>query len=273
MNISLHQRIHYTLRIAVAMCFIGHGAFGIITKAAWCNYFAVFGISRQLSYQLMPVVGCFDILLGMILLIYPVRAIPLWLVGWGIVTALLRPLSGEPFAEFIERAGNFGAPLSLLFLSGIPKNSRDWFTRIDSAIKVDAVTLARVATCLKTVVFLLFLGHGWLNLIGKTALLNQYGALGFSNPAGIAQIIGIAEIAAAILVMIKPLRPVLFALFIWKMGSELFYPHYALFEWIERGGSYGVLLALWIITGRPLALKFTNGGNYTVQIAYINDAK
>jgi len=28
----------------------------------------------------------------------------------------------------------------------------------------------------------------------------------------------------------------------------LFYPHYEIFEWIERGGSYGVLLALWFIT-------------------------
>jgi hypothetical protein len=28
------------------------------------------------------------------------------------------------------------------------------------------------------------------------------------------------------------------------MGTELFYPHWEVFEWIERGGSYGTLLAL-----------------------------
>jgi hypothetical protein len=28
------------------------------------------------------------------------------------------------------------------------------------------------------------------------------------------------------------------------MGTELFYPHWEMFEWIERGGSYGCLLAL-----------------------------
>ena len=39
-------KIHYTLRIAAAMCFIGHGAFGIITKPIWCNYFALFGIDK-----------------------------------------------------------------------------------------------------------------------------------------------------------------------------------------------------------------------------------
>jgi hypothetical protein len=28
------------------------------------------------------------------------------------------------------------------------------------------------------------------------------------------------------------------------MGSELFYPHFEIFEWVERAGSYGTLLAL-----------------------------
>jgi hypothetical protein len=46
-------------------------------------------------------------------------------------------------------------------------------------------------------------------------------------------------------VLIRPFRPMILAFLIWKMASELFYPHYELFEWVERGGSYGVLLALW----------------------------
>jgi hypothetical protein len=50
-------KIHYTLRVAVAMCFIGHGAFGIITKPVWCNYFALFGIGHDIAYRLMPLLG------------------------------------------------------------------------------------------------------------------------------------------------------------------------------------------------------------------------
>jgi hypothetical protein len=65
-----------------------------------------------MAYSLMPWVGAFDILMGVIMLAYPVRAIALWLVVWGTFTAFLRPMSGEPFAEVIERAGNFGAPLA-----------------------------------------------------------------------------------------------------------------------------------------------------------------
>src|SRR5579863_3560964 len=95
------KNIYYTLRFASAMCFIGHGTFGIITKKIWLNYFAVFGIGQAMSYHLMPWLGAVDILMGISLLVYPTRAILAWLTVWGMITALCRPLSGEPFAEFI----------------------------------------------------------------------------------------------------------------------------------------------------------------------------
>jgi hypothetical protein len=247
LSLTPEQKIHYTLRVAVAMCFIGHGSFGIITKPIWCNYFAVFGISQDLAYHLMPVLGSIDILVGVAMLAYPVRAIPAWLVIWGIVTALLRPLSGEPFAEFIERAGNYGAPLALLLLhSGGGKTFKGWLTRINPEVHADTKTQARVIFCLRIVVFMLLLGHGLLNLIEKKGLISQYTALGFSNPANAAHAIGLFEIIAACAVLIRPFGPLLLVLLAWKIFSEFFYPHWELFEWIERGGSYGCLLALWL---------------------------
>jgi len=247
-TINLDKRIHYTLRFAAAMCFIGHGAFGIITKAIWLNYFAVFGIGHAMGYHLMPIVGVLDILMGISLLFYPTRAILLWLVVWGFITALCRPLSGEHFAETIERAGNYGAPLSLLILSGFGgKKIRDWFNGIKADTLINEKALAAATTCLKIVIFLLLTGHGWLNLVEKKGLMGQYTSLGFSNSAQVAHIAGIFEIVAALSVLIRPIRPVLIALLVWKMGTELFYPHWEAFEWIERGGSYGAILALWFI--------------------------
>jgi len=257
--LTSEQKIHYTLRLAVAMCFIGHGAFGIITKPIWCNYFAVFGIGHDLAYRLMPVLGSFDILLGVIMLVYPMRIIPLWLVIWGVLTASLRPLSGEPFAELIERAGNFGAPLAFLIVSGSGgKGIRGWIARVPSsgsAVPTSAGSyaqggiskeaFAQLTLCLRIVVFLLLLGHGWLNIVQKKGLLGQYASLGLSAPGTIALYVGLFEIVAACAVLIRPLRPVLLGLLVWKMATELFYPHWEFFEWVERGGSYGSILALW----------------------------
>lgn len=238
---TVEKKIYTTLRIAIAMCFIGHGAFGIITKQVWCNYFGVFGIGTETAYRLMPVVGIVDIIMGIGILFYPMRAWAVWLVFWGLFTALLRPLSGEPFAEFIERAGNYGAPLALLLLVGI----KNIFSPISPVIPHDTERLKRVATCLKIVVFLLLAGHAWLNLIENPRLLNQYTSLGFSDPAGIARVVGIFEIAAALFALTGFAPELLLLIFIWKMLSEVFYPSYAVFEWIERGGSYGSILALW----------------------------
>jgi uncharacterized membrane protein HdeD (DUF308 family) len=256
--LAVDNKVYYTLRVAAAMCFIGHGAFGIITKQIWCNYFAVFGIGQAMAYHLMPILGTVDILFGITLLIYPTRAILMWLVIWGAVTASLRPLSGEPFAEFIERAGNYGAPLTLLLLCGISgKSFKEWFANIKPGITTDEKTLATATVCLRIVVFLLLAGHGWLNLVEKKGLMSQYTSLGFSNPAQVAIIAGVFEILAAVLILVKPIRGILIVLLVWKVGTELFYPHWELFEWVERGGSYGSILALYLML--PQSSRSVNG--------------
>jgi hypothetical protein len=240
------HKIHYSLRVATAFCFIGHGAFGVITKPIWCNYFAVFGIGTELAYKLMPWLGSFDILCGLLMLILPLRILPAWLVIWGLITALCRPLSGEPFAEFIERAGNYGAPFTLLLLSG-GITRKNLLEPLSPDTQADDKTMAHVFLSLKITVFLLLAGHGWLNLIQKKGLLDQYASMGFPDPARTALLAGLFEVTAAVSVLIRPLRSLVFIFFIWKMATELFYPHYEFFEWVERGGSYGALLALWFV--------------------------
>ncbi len=260
------NKIYYTLRIAGAMCFIGHGAFGIITKAVWCNYFAVFGIGHDMAYTLMPYVGVVDICFGLTILFYPLRIVVGWLVIWGFITAILRPLSGEPFAEFIERAGNYGAPLALLLLTYTKANFKLFKPASLQQINNSKQTLKRVQLCLRIVVFLLFLGHGWLNLIEKKALLDEYKSLGFVNTANVAHIIGSFEILAALSILIRPLSSILIIFFTWKVISELFYPHWEIFEWIERGGSYGSILALWFLTKRETQSAFIKTLNNSVSI-------
>jgi hypothetical protein len=259
LRLTTDQKIYFTLRLAVAMCFIGHGAFGIITKPIWCNYFALAGIGHAAAYNLMPIVGAIDILMGLSILFYPVRSVAGWLIIWGIATASMRPLSGEPFPEFIERAGNFGAPFVLLLLQGgfkIPV--KQWFSRMDEHITIDESILKTVINSLRILAFLLLLGHGCLNFIEKAGLVSQYHSMGFNDPGKTAQIVGVLEIIAAFSVLIRPFKNLLLVLVIWKITSELFYPHYEMFEWIERGGSYGVLLALWFAVRKAPSVFITS---------------
>ncbi len=242
------KQMYYVLRVASAMCFVGHGIFGILTKPIWCHYFAVFGIGTVTAYQLMPIVGTIDILMGLLLLIYPMRAVFAWLVIWGMVTAALRPLSGEPFAECIERAGNYGAPFCLLLLTaggGLKAGVGLTVGGVLTAGSSRTNRLLQTNWALRVFGSLLLIGHGWLNLLAKKGLMNQYQHLGFAHAASVGQIIGIWEIIGALLILIKPAPVLVLILLVWKMSTELFYPHHEWLEWVERGGSFGVLLALY----------------------------
>jgi hypothetical protein len=227
------------------MCLIGHGAFGIITKSVWCNYLAIVGLSPDQAYHLMPIIGTLDIAMGLSLLLYPTRAILGWLVFWGFATAAMRPLSGEPFAELLEGAGNFGAPLALLMLCPSAKFFRGWFIKLQASEEVSQENLEKVLIILRLIASSFFIGHGLLNLLGKKGLIDQYQTLGFNNPIIVSYIVGTIEVAAGgLFLIVRPLAPFILFFLIGKMGTELFYPQWEIFEWIERGGSYGVLLAL-----------------------------
>jgi hypothetical protein len=121
---------YWILRIGAALCFIGHGAFGFITKAAWLPYFAVVGIPEWFAWRLMPIVGAVDVLVGMAVLFAP-RGIPLiYMVVWAAWTALLRPLAGESVFETLERAGNYGVPLALALMTGVTLTRAGLFEQV-----------------------------------------------------------------------------------------------------------------------------------------------
>src|ERR1700738_467384 len=109
--------LYWMLRVASAAEFIGHGAFGIMTKAAWVPYFGVVGIPPELAWILMPVIGTVDITLGIVVgLVRPARVLLLYMATWGLLTATIRPLAGEPIWEFVERVPNWAIPLVFLWI-------------------------------------------------------------------------------------------------------------------------------------------------------------
>ena len=119
--------IEWVLKISVAGEFIGHGVFALQGKKDWIGWFAQFGVSDAgTATQLLFLIGIIDIIFAILILIKPVRLMLLWMVFWGFWTALLRPIVGMPFWDFVERWANWGAPLALLLLVGWPKRWPDW---------------------------------------------------------------------------------------------------------------------------------------------------
>ncbi|MEK7188026.1 MAG: hypothetical protein AAB691_04240 [Patescibacteria group bacterium] len=123
-----NKTAEWILRIAVAGEFIGHGVFALQGKKDWIGWFSTFGVSdTTVAAQILFFVGLLDILLAILILIRPVRAVLLWMTFWGFWTALIRPIVGMPIWDFVERSANWGAPLALLFLIGWPKTIKGWF--------------------------------------------------------------------------------------------------------------------------------------------------
>lgn len=235
------------------MCFVGHGAFGVITKPAWVPYFGVVGIEPRTAFQLMPVIGAWDILMGVLVLITPRPAIALWMVGWAIWTALLRPLSGESFWEALERGGNYGVPLALLLLMTPPASWRGYFApAVFVALKAKERHL-RVA--MTATIVLLLVGHGALSIGMKPQFLRNLQSVMGDRAAVLLPILGWLELVLAGGVALRASWPLLVFVAVWKILTEaLFVTAGApVWEWVERGGSYAAPIALAMLLAKVAA--------------------
>ena len=120
--------INWILRVAIAGEFIGHGLLAIGGKADWVSWIQKFGIADPvLAKQLLFGVGTIDVVAALVMLIRPFPAILLGATFWAFWTALVRPLVGAGWLDFVERSANWGAPLALLLIMGWPKILREWF--------------------------------------------------------------------------------------------------------------------------------------------------
>jgi hypothetical protein len=116
----------WILRLGIFGSFLGHGVFALMGKESWIPYFTSVGISESVATTLLPLIGVMDVTVALFALFWPLRIVLAWAATWGMVTALIRPISGEPIWDFVERWANWAAPLALLALRGFPKKAKDW---------------------------------------------------------------------------------------------------------------------------------------------------
>jgi hypothetical protein len=262
---SKDEKVYWVLRVAVSLCFLGHGAYGFITqngnlgKVAWLAFFKPFGLEPELVYKfmLMPLIGTFDLLVSFAVLFLPLRIIWVWATFWTLFTAFLRPLSGQGFAEFFERAGNYGPPLALVLYSGLHYRSlREWFSFVKPP-KLNQKNLDQLKFILRLTIALLLIGHGSFYIFNENNqrdyLLQHWAAIGTNLTVSNMVAIGWFEISLGILAFFIPVRSILIFIIIWKVGTEALYfisgvPNNYIWEWVERSGDYWAPIALIILT-------------------------
>ena len=118
------KKIEWALRIGTFGTFLGHGLYVTTIKPDWIPYLNTVGFSDDVAIKLMPVIGTIDVLVALVILIKPLKPVVIYATLWAFLTALIRPLSGEPILEFVERTANWAGPLALYLLL-YKKNAAD----------------------------------------------------------------------------------------------------------------------------------------------------
>jgi phosphohistidine phosphatase SixA len=243
--------VEWILRCGAFMCFVGHGAFGVLTKDAWVRYFAVVGIGPDTAYALMPVIGALDITMGVLALLVPAPIVAWWMVAWALWTATLRPMSGEPLAEALERAGNYGAPAAILLLMTW---SRSWRNLLRVGFRpITAEIAGRLRMALIVATAMLLVGHGWLAVMHKPGIVANFASvMPLASAERLVPLAGWLEIALAVIVLLRPSITVMLLIVAWKVVTEALFVTAGspVWEWVERGGSYCVPLALAVLLAR-----------------------
>lgn len=244
------QVLPLVLQTGVALCFIGHGCYGILTKAAWLPYFEVVGIGESTAWPLMPWIGAMDIATGLLAFVWPCRALFAWAAAWAVWTAMLRPLAGQGWSEFLERAGNYGGPIAILVVVGL---AGSWWCRLPDRWELSGgAGRVRLEWFLRLVTAVLLAGHaGYALLLKKGALAQHYAVFSAQNQAQIMAAVGWFELALGGAVLLVRAPALMVFVCLWKLATEALFLTSGMvapfFEFMEHGGSYVVPLALAIL--------------------------
>jgi hypothetical protein len=255
---SVLTKLYWLLRLGVAVEYLGHGWAGLSRSRAWLPYYDLFGISADTAVGwLMYVTGSVDILVGLVVLFFPLRVVLLHATVWGVFTALLRPTVGEGWWEFLERGGNYGMPLALLVLVGGGGWSlRRWFTPGTEPKQVSDRAVVWSHWAARGGLALLLIGHGGFALFEHKKYFYKYFAFfgvdsATVDSAHLMAVFGAFEILLGLAVLVRPAKPLLWFVLGWKLATELLRPLVGQewFQFVERDGDYVLPVALVIGAG------------------------
>lgn len=105
-----------------------------------------------------------------------------------------------------------------------------------------------------------FVGHGAFALQGKLAWIGwiqQFTGAGPEAAGTLLSLIGLMDLAVALVVLVRPVRIVLLWAALWGFWTAFVRPFVgeSVWDFVERWANWGAPLALLILRGRPSSLK------------------
>ncbi|OGF64473.1 hypothetical protein A2661_02950 [Candidatus Giovannonibacteria bacterium RIFCSPHIGHO2_01_FULL_45_24] len=105
-----------------------------------------------------------------------------------------------------------------------------------------------------------FLGHGVFALQGKAQWVGWFANFGVSDVSTAATLlflVGLIDIALALLILIKPVRIALLWMALWGFWTALLRPLVGepIWDFVERWANWGAPLTLLLMAGWPKSLK------------------
>jgi hypothetical protein len=102
----------WVLRISTSMLLFGHGALMVNAKPLLLQHGSIVGLAPNAVQWL----GGFEIILAVFVLVSTWSTLFFLIFIWKLTTEFFFILAGAPAWEFVERAGNYVAPLCLAYL-------------------------------------------------------------------------------------------------------------------------------------------------------------
>jgi hypothetical protein len=114
MDDAQRGEIVWVLRLTTVLLLLGHGGLNcIVQKPAFSAQYSLLGMPGA-NVELL--LGGFECLLALAVLLAPNRRLLLGVVGWKLATEALVPMAGSSWWVFVEHGGSYAAPLALGFL-------------------------------------------------------------------------------------------------------------------------------------------------------------
>lgn len=156
-KVPTKERWIQLVKLSISLTFVAHGIEALALHPTFIDYLISFAenwlkmtLSEFAASQILRIIGCIDIITGILLILRPNRVLLVWLGFWGLTTGLNRILFAGPSGihEFFIRFSHAACPWILILLN--EKELKPWIHTFSPLKYIYKPTMKGTKTCLSS---------------------------------------------------------------------------------------------------------------------------